>query len=191
MPTDHALPKPTIDDLAHAFEEEEQAVSLRDHGPEDWVALAVFWVIVGLVFLQFFTRYALNNSLAWTEEVAVNALIVLVFMGAAMCTRTTRHIHVDLIYHHVGPAAGRWLSRLVDAIRVGFFAYAVWLMWRYVAVVADERLISVRLSRGWFLYPMLAAFAIMFLRAVQVMVRNWRRGYSVLERPELAFDKGE
>lgn len=181
----------SIDELAHAFEEEEQVVDLWAYAPEDWFTLLVFWGVVVLVFLQFFTRYALNNSLAWTEEVAVNGLIVLVFMGSAMCTRTTRHIHVDLIYHHIGPRAGRWLSRLVDVIRLGFFAYATWLMWRYVSIVADERLISVRLSRGWFLYPMLAAFAIMFLRSAQVLVRNWRRGYSVLERPELAFTKGE
>lgn len=179
----------SIEELAHAFEDADPVVDLRVYAPEDWFTLIVFWGIVVLVFLQFFTRYALNNSLAWTEEVAVNSLIVLVFMGAAMCTRTTRHIHVDLIYHHIGPTAGRWLSRLVDVIRLGFFAYATWLMWRYVAIVADERLISVRLSRGWFLYPMLAAFAIMFLRSAQVLVQNWRRGYSVLERPELAFTK--
>lgn len=181
----------SIDELAHAFEEEEQVVDLGAYAPEDWFTLIVFWGTVVLVFLQFFTRYALNNSLAWTEEVAVNSLIVLVFMGAAMCTRTTRHIHVDLLYHHVGQRIGRWLSRLVDVVKLAFFVYATWLMWRYVSIVADERLISVRLSRGWFLYPMLAAFALMALRSAQVLVQNWRRGYSVLERPELAFIKGE
>lgn len=191
MSHDDASGQSSIDELAHAFEEEEQVVDLRAYAPEDWFTLIVFWGIVVLVFLQFFTRYALNNSLAWTEEVAVNGLIVLVFMGAAMCTRTTRHIHVDLIYHHVGQRAGRWLSRLVDVVKLVFFAYATWLMWRYVSIVGDERLISVRLSRGWFLYPMLAAFALMFLRSAQVLVGNWRRGYSVLERPELAYTKGE
>ena len=33
----------------------------------------------------------------------------------------------------------------------------------------------------------LAGFLFMFVRSVQVSVANWRRGYSVLERPE-AFD---
>ena len=38
----------------------------------------------GLVFLQFFSRYVLNDSFAWTEELAVYCLIPVVFIGAAM-----------------------------------------------------------------------------------------------------------
>ncbi len=72
----------SAEELAHAFEEEATPVDLSDHGWEDWITLALFWLMVVCVFLQFFTRYALNNSLAWTEEIAVNALIVVVFLGA-------------------------------------------------------------------------------------------------------------
>ena len=92
--------------------------------------------MVVCVFLQFFTRYALNNSLAWTEEIAINALVVVVFLGSAMCVRISRHIHVDVLYHYLPPRAGRALALAVDAIRVAFFAYGVWLMWRYVSIVA-------------------------------------------------------
>ena len=38
---------------------------------EDWVTLAVFWLLAVCVFLQFFTRYVLNDRLAWTEEIAI------------------------------------------------------------------------------------------------------------------------
>jgi TRAP-type C4-dicarboxylate transport system permease small subunit len=141
-------------------------------------------VLVACVFLQFFTRYALNNSLAWTEEIAINVLVVVVFMGAAMCVRTSRHIHVDVLYHYLPPAVGKYLSRAVDIIRVGFFAYASWLMWRYVSIVADERMATVNLPRHWFFYLVFAAFVLMLLRSLQVLVQNYRRGYSVLEYPE-------
>lgn len=190
-PCHPASPADDIDTLAHAFEERAVPVSLKGHGPEDWIAFGVFWAIVGLVFLQFFTRYALNNSVAWTEEVAVNALILLVFMGAAMCMRTSRHIHVDLLYYHLPAGIGKWLSRGVDLVRVLFCVWVLWVMWRYVDLVADDRLISVNVSRGWFLWPVLAAFAIMLLRSIQILVRNWRRGWSVLERPETAIPESE
>jgi TRAP-type C4-dicarboxylate transport system permease small subunit len=174
----------TAEELAHAFEEEAVPVDLSHHGWEDWVTLALFWVMVICVFLQFFTRYVLNNSLAWTEEIAINALIVVVFLGAAMCVRTTRHIHVDVLYHYLPASAGRGMALLVDIIRIGFFAYASWLMWRYVAIVHTERMTTVNLPRSWFFYLVLAGFVLMFLRSVQVFVQNWRRGYSVLEHPE-------
>ncbi|WP_119269396.1 TRAP transporter small permease [Taklimakanibacter deserti] len=174
----------TAEELAQAFEEEAAPVDLSHHGWEDWGTLALFWLMVGCVFLQFFTRYALNNSLAWTEEIASNTLVVVVFMGAAMCVRTSRHIQVDVLYHYLPAGAAKRLSLAVDVIRVGFFAYASWLMWRYVAIVADERMTTVNLPRSWFFYLVFVAFVLMLLRSVQVLVQNQRRGYSVLEHPE-------
>lgn len=178
----------TAEEIAQVFEEEAPPVDLSDHGLEDWVTLAVFWGMVVCVFLQFFTRYALNNSLAWTEEIAINALVVVVFLGSVMCVRLSRHIHVDVLYHYLSPRAGRALALSVDAIRVAFFTYGVWLMWRYVSIVASERMVTVNLPRRWFFYLVFAGFLLMLLRSIQVAVGNWRRGYSVLERPE-AFEQ--
>src|SRR6476620_6593567 len=52
-----------------------------EHYPEDWLAFAVFWALGLIVFLQFFTRYVLNDSLAWTEEIARYGLMCVTFMG--------------------------------------------------------------------------------------------------------------
>ena len=57
----------TADEIAHTFEEEAAPkVDLGIYAFEDWVALAIFWVMALAVFLQFFTRYVLNDSYAWT-----------------------------------------------------------------------------------------------------------------------------
>lgn len=181
--TDEHHTQVTAEELAQVFEEEAAPIDLAHHGIEDWITLAVFWLMVVCVFLQFFTRYALNNSLAWTEEIAINALVVIVFLGSAMCVRTSRHIQVDVLYHYLSPGVARTLSLIVDVVRVGFFAYATWLMWRYVTIVAHERMTTVNLPRSWFFYAVFAGFALMLVRSVQVLIANHRRGYSVLERP--------
>ena len=165
-------------------------VDLSRYAFEDWLTLAVFVVMTGCVFLQFFPRYILNDSLAWTEEIAINALVVVVFLGSVMCVRTSRHIQVDVLYHYLPSAAARSLATVVDVVRIGFFAYGSWLMFRYVKLVARERMVTVDLPRNVVFYAVLAAFALMLLRAIQVFVANMRRGYSVLEKPE-AFDAVE
>ncbi len=106
----------TAEELAHAFEEETAApVDLSRYAVEDWGTLAVFWGMSLCVFLQFFTRYVLNNSLAWTEEIAINCLVVVVFLGSVMCTRMTRHIHVDVLYHYLPAGVGRiWRLRSIS-----------------------------------------------------------------------------
>ena len=176
----------TAEEIAHVFEEE-APVDLSPYSVEDWVTLAVFWGMALCVFLQFFTRYVLNNSLAWTEEIAINCLVVVVFLGSVWCVRQSRHIQVDMLYHYLPKPVARALATFVDIVRVGFLAYASWLLWRYVGIVAGERMVTIDLPRGIVFYSVLVAFVLMLARAVQVAVANWRRGYSVLERPE-AFD---
>ena len=78
----------------------------RVYAVEDWLTLALFWLMALAVFLQFFTRYVLNDSYAWTEEIATNCLIVMVFMGSAMCVRLARHIQVDLLFRYPAASAG-------------------------------------------------------------------------------------
>ncbi len=177
----------TAEEIAHAFEEEEAPADLSDYAVEDWVTLAVFWGMAVCVFLQFFTRYVLNNSLAWTEEIATNCLIVTVFFGSVWCVRKSRHIQVDVLYRILPHGLARLASTLVDLIRIVFFAYACWLLWRYVGIVHKERMVTVALPRSLVFYAVFAAWVLMLLRSLQVALANWRRGYSVLERPE-AFD---
>lgn len=177
----------TAEELAHAFEEEATPVDLSHYAIEDWVTIAVFWAMSLCVFLQFFTRYVLNNSYAWTEEIAINCLVVVVFLGAVMCTRTSRHIQVDILYHYLPAGVGRYLALAVNLITLGFFAYMTWLLWRYVGIVHRERMVTIDLPRNIVFYAVFAAFALMTLRSIQVFVANVRRGYTVLERPA-AFD---
>lgn len=173
----------TAEELAQAFEEEAAPADLSRYAVEDWVTLAVFWGMAGCVFLQFFTRYVLNNSYAWTEEIAINCLVVVVFLGSAMCTRMTRHIHVDILYKYLPARAGRILALFVNLITIAFFAYMSWLLWRYVGIVSRERMVTIDLPRSIVFYSVFAGFALMTLRQMQVFVADLKRGYSVLERP--------
>ena len=73
------------DDVHLIVAEDEEVVI--EHHPEDWIAFVMFWALAFIVFLQFFTRYILNDSLAWTEEIARYGLMWLVFIGGAVVTR--------------------------------------------------------------------------------------------------------
>ena len=156
---------------------------------EDWVALALFWLLGLNVFYQFFTRYVLNDSAAWTEEIARYLLIAVVFVAIASATRRTRHIHVDFLYRLIPKPLGRALSTAIDILRILFFAVAIWLTYEmmsrmgyYLMTVID---LPVNLVYGFCLF----GFAAATLRSVQVAIENWRQGFSLLERPEHAIEE--
>jgi TRAP-type C4-dicarboxylate transport system permease small subunit len=179
----------TGEELAAVFDEQPE-VDLSGIGPEDWVAMLIFWIMTAAVILQFITRYVLNDSFAWTEEIATYCLIGVVFVGSAMCVRTCRHIQVDLLYRYLPHAAGRVFANFVLVLQAAFFGYATWLVYRYASIISDERMVTIDLPKSIVFYTVLAGFAMMTLRTLQVLVASVIRGYSVLERPG-AFDGSE
>jgi TRAP-type C4-dicarboxylate transport system permease small subunit len=167
------------------FDVHDQPVDLKIYSFEDWIALAFFWALAGVVFLQFFTRYALNDSASWTEEIARYLLICTVFVGAAIAVRKNNHVQVDFVYRLLPRSLGRVLSALVDLVRIAFFGYAVYLTAALMMRIGGQPMSVVDWPIGVVYAVVLFGFALMTWRAVQVAGANWRRGASVLERPEL------
>jgi TRAP-type C4-dicarboxylate transport system permease small subunit len=122
------------DDVHLIVAEDEEVVI--EHHPEDWIAFVIFWGLAIIVFLQFFTRYVLNDSLAWTEEIARYALMVVVFVGGATVTRKNTHIAVELLSNVMKPGPLRSaLLALVDAVKLGFLGLLA-----YFSVTIVERM---------------------------------------------------
>lgn len=172
-----------LDDEGH-FHLEDEAVDLADTIAEGWIALVVFWLLALTVFYQFVTRYVLNDSAAWTEEVARYMLIGVVFIGAAIGVAKNSQIQVDFFYRHLPAAVGRWLSRAVDVIRIAFFAAAVVMTVQMMLKMGGTTRMTVVDAPMNIVYGMcLFGFAAMTWRSIQVARVHWRRGWSVLERP--------
>src|SRR3982750_649687 len=126
-----------IDDEGH-FHAEDEVVDLSDTIAEGWIALAIFWLLGLTVFYQFVTRYVLNDSAAWTEEVARYMLIGVVFVGAAIGVAKNNQIQVDFFYRHMPLAVGRWLSRAVDVVRIAFFVGACVMTVQMMIKIGDN-----------------------------------------------------
>jgi TRAP-type transport system small permease protein len=191
MPTAPAPDSPAdehvLDESGH-FHVTDAPIDLAHYTFEAWVAFVFFWVLAATIFYQFFTRYALNDSAAWTEEIARYLLICTVFIGISAIVRMDRHIHVDLVYRLIPPRAGRVLSTLVDLVRIVFFAYVTVLTWQMMGKMSFYKMTIVELPMNVVYGVCLFGFACSAVRAVQVAYENWRRGYSVLERPEIQID---
>ena len=163
-------------------------VELSHYTFEAWIAFVLFWVLAATIFYQFFTRYVLNDSAAWTEEIARYLLIAMVFVGVSAMVRMQRHIHVDFLYRYLPPRAGRALATVVDAVRIVFFAYATVLTAQMMTKMSNYKMTIVELPMNVVYAACLFGFACSAISAVQVAIEHWRQGYSVLERPEIAID---
>ena len=150
-----------------------------EHHPEDWIAIVLFWSLAFIVFLQFFTRYVLNDSQAWTEEIARYGLMWVVFIGGAVVTRKNSHIAVELLSNVMKPGPLRTtLLACVDLIKLGFLGLLA-----YFSVTIAERMHYQRMMV--FDVPMsvvyggvLAGCFMMFARQAVMTWKNARQGWN-------------
>ncbi|KQU81702.1 ABC transporter permease [Rhizobacter sp. Root16D2] len=161
-------------------------VDLRAYRAEDWLAFVLFALLGATVFYQFFTRYALNDSASWTEEIARYFLVAIVFIGAAIGVRKNNHIQVDYLYRVLPAKPMRVVATVVDVVRIGFLGTCAVLTWQLIGRIGASRMAVVDLPMGLVYGAVLLGFAAMTWRAIDVARANWRRAASVLEKPELA-----
>ena len=182
LPDLDAMPKVMGDDgQFHATDDE---VDLSDTPIEAWVALAFFWMLGATVFYQFITRYVMNNSASWTEEIARYMLIATVFTGATIGVAKNNHIQVDFFYRFMPEWLSRAMGTLVDVMRIAFFAAATVLTGQMMDKLGSYKMTIIDLPMNIVYGVVMAGFTAMTLRAIWVARVHWQRGYTVLQRPE-------
>jgi TRAP-type transport system small permease protein len=177
MSVDSKLP----DDNVHLIVAEDQDVVIERY-PEDWIAFVIFWSLALIVFLQFFTRYVLNDSLSWTEEIARYGLMWVVFIGGAMVTRRNTHIAVELLSNVMGPGPLRaTLLAFVDIVKLLFLGLLAWL-----SVTIIERMSIQRMTV--FDLPMSYVYAGVgfgcFLMLIRQAINVWRNARAGWRKPD-------
>jgi TRAP-type transport system small permease protein len=175
---------PTSEISGQSFEQHSEPVVLSHYRVEDWLSAGLFWILAVVVFIQFFTRYVLNDSASWTEEIARYLLVAVVFIGAAVGVRRNNHIQVDLLYRYLPKGVGRAMATLVDVFRVVFFLSACLLTVQLIMRIGSTRMAVVDLPMGWVHGAVLVGFVLMSWRAIALAWRNWQTGRSTLEDQE-------
>lgn len=174
-------PEQRPDEPDPLFKDEE--IDLSDLSWEDSLVFVVFWTLAFVVFLQFFTRYVLNNSLGWTEEIARFLLIGVTFIGAVMAVRKQSHIAVEFLYRWVSRPLRRVAQTLIDVVAIVFYSGLAWLSVD-LASRTRQQMVSIPFPKAWVYYGVAACFVAMAVHAIIVAVRHARTGTSPLIDPQ-------
>ncbi len=172
------------DETLHDLALDETEIDLSDIKWDDTLVLLVFWVLAFVVFLQFFTRYVLNDSLGWTEEIARFLLIAVTFTGSVMAVRKNSHIAVEFLYRWAPRRVRRVAQFIIDVINVVFFGGLAYMSTK-VAGLTQQMMVSINVPKSIVYWFVAACFAAMTLYALRNAWRHLRSGTSKLIDPEL------
>lgn len=139
--------------------------------------LAMLWLyafIVVVIVVEVLRRFVFDYSSIWGEESARFAFVYLVWIGAAVGVRNRSHIRFTIIADMLPPRGATALSMLGSLAIMGFAAFAFY--WSIEPIETSLRFGSVseglRLSRAWFLVAVPIGFALVFTRAIAVLIED-------------------
>ncbi|MAS04133.1 MAG: hypothetical protein CL534_05495 [Ahrensia sp.] len=140
----------------------------------DLPGLIALWGLAVIVFLQFFTRYVLNDSLAWTEEIARYVLIVVAFFGAVTVTRKGGHIFLEFFYRYIPKTLAKWLAVAMELISCLFYGYMAWIAVE-LALKTKTKMASAEIPKSLLYWGVAVGLAAMTLFSLVWLVRKVRQ----------------
>ncbi len=152
----------------------EPETDISDFSFWDLPGLIALWCLAIIVFLQFFTRYVLNDSLAWTEEIARYVLIAVAYFGAISVTHKGTHIFLEFFYRYLSPMAGKILAitmEIVSLVLYGYLAYQAVLL----AQKTRTKMASVEFPKSILYWSVALALATMAVFSVLWLIRKIRQ----------------
>jgi len=147
--------------------------------------------IVLLVSFDVTMRYFFDRPQLFVDEVASFLQVLLIFGGAAATFRTGGHVRVDLVTHHVRPAARAWLRLITLLLGVAFLAVVIWVTTQSaVTAYRYGRVSAVMLYPLWLPMALIpAGLALMGLAMLVALVRQVTRLLGpAAGRDEVALD---
>lgn len=124
----------------------------------DWPAMLILAVLMVVVFAQFVTRYVLNDSWAWTEEVSRYLLMGLVFSGCVSVVARSEHIRLEVVRQRVSVANRAVMARFSSLVSTAYYMFlAIALL--VLATQTSQNLVSVSFPKA-LVYAGIAIFLV-------------------------------
>lgn len=140
----------------------------------DLPGLIALWGLSIIVFLQFFTRYVLNDSLAWTEEIARYVLILLAFFGAITVTRKGSHIFLEFFYRYLPARIGKALTIAMELLSMAFYGYMA-VIGVQLALRTKTKMASAEIPKSLLYWAVAAGLAVMAVYSLLWVIHKYKQ----------------
>lgn len=114
---------------------------------EEWMLSIVMCVICIITMFNVVSRYLLNMSFSFTEEITTNLFAFAIFMGASLLARENGHLGFSLITDLLPKKIRLIVTGLLMVLTVVFFTILFWYGWEMVMQQKEYGQLSPAL--GW------------------------------------------
>ncbi len=139
---------------------------------EGVIIFVLFVALIVMLTIQVLFRFALNQPLDFTEEIARLLFAWLIFIGGARALRVSQHFLVDLLYKVFPGGLQRLIGYLIDFITIAFCATLAWVGFSASIKGASQILPVMQISASTHTLALPVGFALMFFHAICFPLRR-------------------
>ena len=120
---------------------------------------AVFMALLILIVLySVFSRYILNSSIAWAEEVSRFLFIFVICIGAVTAYFRNEHLGLDLLVKILPRSIHKQIDFIKNSLMLFITGFMTYGGWRLMMASMDSRSPALRIRMGY-IYSILPVFA--------------------------------
>jgi TRAP-type C4-dicarboxylate transport system permease small subunit len=137
----------------HELDDPDRALPFADrlvNRTAEIFGVSILGGILAIVFANALSRYALNYSFVWAEEVVISMVPWLAVAGLFLSVRRRQMIRVEFFLAKMPRPVQRILAVLAELLGAVMLAWLAWLGFKYVATFGGDRTPYLALPKGLF-----------------------------------------
>ena len=135
-----------------------------------YIAVAGLVGIVGVVAIQVFGRYVLNDTPVWAESTALVLVLYVTLLGAAVGVRDAGHIGMESLLVLVSERIRNRMELLIHALVATFGAIMSWNGAILAASVAPYKIPTLGISEAFNQAPLVISGALIVLFSIEHII---------------------
>jgi len=141
----------------------------------DWTAATILLFMAGIVALQIFCRYVLNQPLFWPEEASVFLFVWLIWVGGAIGMREERQIRVDFFEQFFPEKIKNFFALFNTLLSILFMVLVVYYGIDVAEIQMTAEYDSLPIQRGvlYSVAPLVGSLMIIYLSGL--FIRHFKR----------------
>lgn len=133
----------------------------------EMLVAAIFAMMVTIGAWQVFSRFALNATPSWSEEIQIFGHIWLVFLAIPIAYRRGAHITVEAIRRVLSPWMNKGLDLLIELLWVGFAVATAYYSYRVSLVTGNSVSPGLEIPMSYPYYGMIIGSAYLLLVVIR------------------------
>jgi TRAP-type transport system small permease protein len=123
-------------------------------------------LLVADVAVGVFSRYVLQNTFQWYDEIARLCFVWIIFLGAVVAVRRRAHFRLHLLVDRLGVRARRGADVVVSCCVIAFAGVLIAGSWAIYPVARRQTTDAMEISMLWFFAALPVGGALMIVFAL-------------------------